>query len=230
MAVGTTCSSRRPSGSVPRHGSQPTRDRSKLQARLLHVLETNRRAATSARSSGAQITVVVDSMDWARARLTPRLASRLLRRPLKLLVENSRNDRAFLLRIAEPGPRRELQAAIEAGWIEFEMGGGIHEIYQRIRSFTPEVGPLADHAMIELARLWIMFDRDSAPGDRTQESEHSRRLREQAAALTIPWPLAAQQLERRAIENYIPADAIRVWWCTRASTNNTRLAREQRDP
>lgn len=208
------------------HGQ--TRDGSAMRARLLHVLEANRRRATNAAEDGVQISVVANATDWSRARLAAPLASRLLGRPLKLLVENSRNDRAFLLQIAEPAASRELKKAIEAGWIEFEMGGGLHEIHQRIRSFSNSAGPLPDHARIELARLWVMFDRDADPSDRTQESQHSRRVREDAAKLTIPWPLAANQLERRAIENYIPTSVLRDWWCTRAKSSPSRVEREQR--
>jgi len=199
-----------------------------LRARLLDVLRANQSRAPNTTQGNARITVVADTTDWTRARLTPPLAARLLRRPLKLLVENSRNDRAFLLQLAEPSSRRELQKALEAGWIEFEMGGGLQEIHHRLRSLTAEVGATPDHAMIELARLWVMFDRDAHPEDPTRESERSRQVREQAARLTTPWPLAAHQLERRAIENYVPPRVIREWWCARAPNNASRLDRERR--
>lgn len=97
-----------------------------------------------------------------------------------------------------------------------------------IFGLTPQLGPTSDHAMIELSRLWVMFDRDAAPGDPSQESEHSRRVREHAAKLTVPWLLAAHQLERRAIENYVPSSVIRQWWCARAQTGQSRREREAR--
>ena len=205
-----------------------TRDKSALKVQLLRLLEENQRAGPFAPADGAMITIVADKTDWNRARFVPTLALRLLRRPLKLLVENSRNDRAFLLKLAEPGPRDKLRAAIEAGWIEFEMGGGLSEIHQRLLGFSGDAHMLADHLKVELARLWLMFDRDIDPLDHTQESKQSRKLREYAAQLTVPWPLAAHQLERRAIENYIPAETIRGWWCGQADTNAARLARERR--
>lgn len=197
-----------------------------LQARLLHVLETNRRRASNLGSHGAQIVVVVKDKDWTRGLLTPPLAARLLSRPLKLLVENSRNDRAFLLMIAEPAARRELRKAIDAGWIEFEMGGGLQEILQRIRSFTVGGGQRDDQAWIELARLWVMFDRDADPGDRSRESKHSRNVLDAAAVLQSPWALAVHQLKRRAIENYVPSRTLQDWWCTQAKTSASRHARE----
>jgi len=203
------------------------RDGSALKVQLMHVLEANRRAGTNASTDGAMITVVADGTDWNMARLVPPLASRLLRRPLKLLVENSRNDRAFLLKLAEPRARRELDMAIKAGWIEFEMGGGIHEIHQRLLGFTGKAHQIADHLRIELARLWVMFDRDADLNDRSKESDRSRQVRECAAQLTIPWPLAAHQLERRTIENYVPAETIRGWWCGQARTSADRIEREQ---
>lgn len=202
--------------------------RDSLRARLIHVLEDNQRRSPNVGAQWAQITIVVDVTDWTQARVTVSLASRLLARPLKLLVENSRNDRAFLLQIAEPAARRSLNRAIRAGWIEFEMGGGINEVLQRLRGFNLEVGSLDDQTWIELARLWVMFDRDADPGDRSQESDASRRVREAAAQLTSPWALAAHQLERRAIENYIPGRTLRDWWCGQAKTNKQRIERDKR--
>ncbi len=199
-----------------------------LRARLMHVLEDNHRRAPNIGAQWAQITVVVEGTDWTRARLTAPLASRLLARPLKLLVENSRNDRAFLLQIAEPAARRSLNKAIKAGWIEFEMGGGILEILQRVRGFIVEVGSLDDQAWIELARLWVMFDRDANPDDRSQESDPSCRVRIAAAQLIRPWALAAHQLERRAIENYVPGRTLRDWWCGQARTSKQRIERDKR--
>lgn len=235
LAVLELCNVRRhmlllsPSGR--RHATQwideHTRDKSALKVQLLRLLENNQRAGPSATADGAMITMVADKTDWNRARLLPPLALRLLQRPLKLLVENSRNDRAFLLKLAEPGQRSRLIAAIEAGWIEFEMGGGLTEMHQRLLGFTGGAHTLADHLKVELARLWVMFDRDVDPLDHTQESKQSRKLRECAAQLTVPWPLAAHQLERRAIENYVPAETIRGWWCGQADTNKGRRARER---
>ena len=180
-----------------------------LRRRLKRLVDETSRISPQAASTAAMITVVRGVSDWTRAHLCPEHAARALLRPLKLLVENSRNDGAFLLRIAEPSSRRALEHALQEGWIEFEMGGGLEELLQRIRA-------LASHndtaTMIARARLWVMFDRDAHDTDRSRESDASGRMRQLAATVTVPWPLRAHQLERRAIENYVPLATLQRWW------------------
>lgn len=189
-------------------------ERGELRRRLAQILENSRRAAPHSRSASPTITVSIGPSDWTQARLSPAHAARLLQRPLKLLVENSRNDRAFLLRLAEPAARRALEHALREGWIEFEMGGGLQEIHHRVKELAANSEP---EAMIARARLWVMFDRDAHDADRARESDASRRLRELAATVIVPWPLSAHQLERRAIENYVPLAALLRWWCAQCS-------------
>jgi macrodomain Ter protein organizer (MatP/YcbG family) len=197
-----------------------------LRRRIHQILEENRRRYSHASPEDARITVTREPTDWARARIKPKQAVRLLQRPLKLLVENSRNDGAFLQLMAEPADRRQLQEALEQGWIEFEMGGGIPEIRHRLQLLA-DAASNNDTSMIERARLWLMYDRDAHPGDRSQESEASREVRELAERILTPWKLKFHQLERRAIENYVPARTLRDWWCGQAETPQLRLDREQ---
>lgn len=197
-----------------------------LRRRINQVLEDNRRRASNAPSGDVRITVTSGPADWERARLKPAQAVRLLQRPLKLLVENSRNDGAFLRLMAEPADRRNLEDALRRGWIEFEMGGGIPELKHRLKLLT-NASLNDDTAMIERARLWLMFDRDAHPADRSRESDDSREVRELAERIRTPWALAAHQLERRAVENYVPARTLRDWWCGQAETPQRRLDREQ---
>jgi hypothetical protein len=173
----------------------------------------------------ARVQVVADGMNWCRQRVSVPVACRLLWRPLKLLVENRRNDAAFLLRMAEPNHRRKLELAIEKGWVEFEMGGGLQEIQNRLEDLSTSA---SDAQIIELARLWVMFDRDADPKDRSRESNASRIVREIAEQTTKPWPLAAHQLSRRAIENYVPPATLRSWWCSQADGNKGVIKRTRR--
>lgn len=196
-----------------------------LRRRVSQILEENRRRAPFAGANDARVVVTSGPTDWQQARLKPAQALRLLQRPLKLLVENSRNDGAFLQLMAEPSARRELQEALRRGWIEFEMGGGISELKHRLQLLA-NASTNDDTAMIARARLWIMFDRDAHPADRSQESDDSRDVRLLAANIQTPWKLVANQLERRAIENYVPARTLRDWWCGQAETTQLRLQRE----
>lgn len=190
---------------------------SSIRRRIHQVLELNQRKFPNVSSDAASITVISGPTEWSRARLDPYHAVRLLQRPLRLLVENSRNDAAFLRLMAEPADRRSLEEALHCGWVEYEMGGGILEIGHRVRRLAK--AKATDHsAMIERARLWIMFDRDAHRDDRSKESDDSREVREFAAQIKTPWPLTAHQLERRAIESYVPARTLRGWWCGQAET------------
>lgn len=219
LSVLATCMHRRHQLLLPRgSGTTPGIDewieqhmpqKTGARQRLVKLVEVSRRTGHQA-GKGVKITVVAGRSDGARRRFCVQDAARLLERPLRLLVENARNDRAFLLKVLEPSARRELNKALELGWVEFEMGGGITEIKCRLEDLKS-----ADDIsrIINRGRLWVMFDRDAHADDRSLESEQSRALREVAAQISTPWPLVAHQLERRAIENYVPVPVIRRWWC-----------------
>lgn len=59
------------------------------------------------------------------ARLRPRAALSLLGRPLRVLLENRRNDRDFLLAFSSAAQRQELEGAAQRGWLDFSTAGGI---------------------------------------------------------------------------------------------------------
>ncbi len=83
-----------------------------------------------------------------------------------------------------------------------------------------------------LLRLWVMFDRDSAPSDRSQPSSNSERIKalceDSAQSAKWPWPLSYYQLGRRSIENYLPELALRFWQA-KASGNKMTKRRESVD-
>lgn len=142
-------------------------------------------------------------------RLTVADALRLMRTPLKIVGENRRNERAFLRWLAAPIYRKALDEAEAKGWIEFEQGGGITEIYKRVNNLKKPGSNV--RIWVERLRLWVMFDRDALPADCTKPSETSEELRKLCSSLDRSWPLGAHQLTRRAIENYLPKDALRKW-------------------
>ncbi|MFO7563765.1 MAG: hypothetical protein R6X02_14060 [Enhygromyxa sp.] len=123
---------------------------------------------------------------------------RLLRRPLRLKLENEINDRHFLERTVPAMWRKRWRTAMSNGWIEPEQGGGISEIR---RVLINEVA--ADDC--RRLRLWVMFDSDATgPGDVHEEAERTRAACEDVG---VPYHM----LERRMIENYVPEPAMRGW-------------------
>jgi hypothetical protein len=185
--------------------------------------------ATKLLAGVAGITVTdSSSSDWISARLRLHDAVRLLRTPLGLLLENRRADLHFLLALAPPTHRRQLKSALEHGWIEVLHGGGLGDMEALIQELQSDVSTSIGRKA-RLLRLWVMFDRDSAPSDRSQPSPSSERMKtlceNSAPAAKLPWPLSYHQLGRRAIENYLPERLLRVWQEARSGDENTKRRR-----
>lgn len=161
--------------------------------------------------------------DWQAAQLTIEDALRLLRCPLGLLLENRRSDFQFLLRLAPPTQREALRRALEEGWIEVLHGCGLEEMMAMIDELVGSANASV-MSRARLSRLWVMFDRDSDPADRTKPSRQSERFRSQCAQVgnPCPWPLTFHQLGRRSIENYLPEKLLRIWQAEAAGPEKTR--------
>lgn len=122
-------------------------------------------------------------------------ALNLLKMPLAILVENERNDGAFLRAVLR-GPREpEWKRALERQWINFDSGGGMQEIEKRIQSSTA----------VDPRRTYVIFDSDARRPE--VPSTAARRL----AALCGEAKLRTHVLKRRERENYLPLDALQLW-------------------
>lgn len=196
-----------------------------LQKELQLVFDHGVHAAPGANQTDVARLCVAPGKDlWRKRTVTPATAAELLRRPLKLLLENRRNDLAFLLRMAEPSSRRRLEQALAKGWVEPEMGGGLPELKRRIEALR---AASTTAEKIALARLWVMFDRDSSAEDRSRPSTLSEATRAVCCELDEPWPLAHHQLVRRSIESYVPAEALRSWWPEQVDPTMTDKVRQR---
>jgi hypothetical protein len=182
-----------------------------LQEELRAILEMSQ--LRDANLSAARTITLIAGLhsDWPNARLCLQDAVRLLREPLHILLENARNDLAFLRRLAPPDHRRALEDAIAQGWVVIDQGGGLSEIQQIIDLITQR-DALPHHRFLR-CRLWVLFDRDSHRDDRALPSADSQALLDALAPthLDDPWHIDAQRLERRAIENYLPLDSLWRW-------------------
>lgn len=122
----------------------------------------------------------------------------LLTQPFRILVENSRNDAAFLERLATPHQREELKSKISAGYVRFEHGGGIGEIAKQLGtpSYTSPDAPL---------RTFVLTDSDAlAPGEPSAQVKTVEQLCQRNRILS-------HHLKRRNIENYLPISALHTW-------------------
>lgn len=194
---------------LARHGRR-------LRDAIQKALEFGMEAETTGPSPRPKTKVRVASIprpNWELA--VPKLplgdACRLLETPLRLLVENRRNEGAFLRAYAKPDQLQRLKHAESQGWIEFVQGGGLPEILHHVR----EVSRVPMHAL----RLWVMFDSDArAPFDpkiNTEQphgpSSKSRKVRRVCTRARGNLAEYAHQLQRRSIENYVPAQVLREW-------------------
>jgi len=138
----------------------------------------------------------IASADWLSSppRLPPQAALALLRRPLRLLVENRQNDGAFLRAVAPGLWRERLVRALAHRWIELDHGGG------------STMKPLLEEVSLEDSiRLWALFDSDAREPERpSAASEALDQVCEQKK-------IAHHRLQRRAIENYLPVKALEAW-------------------
>lgn len=139
---------------------------------------------------------------WPDLRLPCNRAAAFALRPLGVLLEDRRSDRAFLLAAAPRRWRVELEQALAAGALEFLNGGGLGNMLHQVREQQD-----AESA----ARLWALFDRDhrdgAVPGTPSKDSE---RLREACEALRRHG-LGHHQLRCRSIENYLPIELLKTW-------------------
>lgn len=191
-----------------------------LRAEVRFALENGEEAASQRTTKAPRIRVVHSSQsrwDSQEPALTVSDALHLLRRPLKLLVENRRNDGAFLSKMAPPSYAQILQEALAKGWIEIENGGGLGELHKRLESAW------ARQDMIECGRMWVMVDSDArAPGN---PSEQVAKLQNSCREIQRPWPVHTHVLERRSIENYLPVKSLQGW----ASLGGHNKRQERRD-
>lgn len=165
--------------------------------------EGERLEALGARSQGLE--VAVDSANS----VSLVFAFTLLGYPLRVLLENGRTDRDFLLAFADSATREKLEVAERNGWILFETGGGIGEVRKRLVEFAPS--PWARD------RVYCVVDSDArAPGAISDGADKVISMLEDLAsesALTVPE--IGTVLSRRAVENYVDAQVLKRWLCTR---------------
>lgn len=180
----------------------------RVRERLHVVLEEGLKAPQYMLTGGARESCIIiehrEAPEWPDdlvqkpARLPLTAAQELLERPLHLLLENGRNDWAFLAKVVPTHWKARWERAVANRWLEQQNGGGITEM-RRIA----EEQLAMDH--VRRLRTWAMFDSDGRHvGDASTQSEDTRKACED-------WCIAYHRLRRRAIENYIPREVLYDW-------------------
>ncbi|WP_395459810.1 hypothetical protein ACHMW5_35900 (plasmid) [Azospirillum melinis] len=184
-----------------------------LKAEWNDVIDINSRLEAN-HPSLTQINVINGAKsDWSQKipNLTIDEALNVCSRSFRILVENSRYDRAFLINIARNDQKDALKFLEENGFIEFQNGGGINEILEWIEDNIKSKKYWG-------RQYWVMFD-----GDARYPKEPSK-VANELRSLLISLGVPNHRLERRSIENYIPTETLRHWTIKGARGN--RRARE----
>jgi hypothetical protein len=123
-------------------------------------------------------------------------AVKFLYQPFTIFVENRRNDRAFLEAVATGWRKERLQQLLKNNIIEFNGGGGIGEVLK----WVEEIAEMKEKCQ----RSFALFDSDAL-----QPNEPSEQSKQVAAVCNQS--ILYHQLKRRAIENYLPYQALSIW-------------------
>jgi hypothetical protein len=165
--------------------------------------------ATSARVRVAPVQVCELRQDPMQ--VDPTTALSLLARPLRVILENGRNDRAFLLAFADKAFRRAIVEAERAGWLVFETAGGIGELKLRVESLEEASKDTAGR--VDLMRAMYLCDSDARePGIPSPEAQGIKQNLERiASAFRRASTYFGRVLVRRAAENYAPTSTVLKW-------------------
>jgi hypothetical protein len=189
--------------------------------------EGERRAAEDGPSERVQVRPP-GACNWVHGSIVVDLAEALalLGRPLRIMLENNRNDRAFVLAFADEASARALKTAEDAGWLVFETCGGIGEL--KIRASAARLG-----APAEVLRTMYLCDSDAlepnTPSDlATAVNKHLLKLERR---FSRPPTHFGRVLTRRAAENYAPPGAVLEWAVTKFGSDDAwRLIRLAESP
>jgi hypothetical protein len=134
-------------------------------------------------------------------------------RSFRVVVENNRYDRGFLLSVAAMEQRQKLLALERSGFMEFQQGGGINEILEWVKYKIASGTDLK-------SLCFIIFDGDARYPD--EPSPTAIELYNVLKNNDIP----RHRLQRRAIENYLPTETLRHW--VRKGQRGERKSRENK--
>lgn len=129
----------------------------------------------------------------------------LLMQPYRIVVENSINDKFFLLAVCGREEARELTAWENRGWLVFEMGGGA--------TIAPRVEIIRKSDKLR-RQASVLVDCDARRQPDPKKKEKKKHVEgdvasavRKAAGNEVHW----KSLDRRSIENYLTIIALRHW-------------------
>ncbi len=139
--------------------------------------------------------VVANNFDGREYTIKLDNVNAFLLKPKRIIVENSRGDRNFLLAIADKGLRERIFTLQTQGGLTFEHCGGIDGVASRLtHEFIPETG--------SEIKCWVLIDSDST------YAGHISDAATKVISLCEKANIQYLCLKKRAIENYIPNEVL----------------------
>lgn len=170
-----------------------------IQAAIALTFDEGIRLGT-ARPPSIQITTATNINHLSSPpRLCISQALKLLRSPVKALVENINTDHVFIEKILPPEARRRYQEAIRNGWLEIFNGGGLDPMTQLVKSVRKRSlgGDPWSHLL-----WWTLFDSDTGG-----QPQKSLEFEDTCCKNRI----THHRLQRREAENYLPLPLLERW-------------------
>lgn len=136
----------------------------------------------------------------------------LIETPFRILLENGRYDRAFLLAMCSDDDHDLLLRLESERRLAFVGAGGIDELRELVNeTYSRE--------SVRHLRCWALFDSDApSPGAVSKSACDTGQALDEAE---IP----KHMLQRRAIENYIPNGTLGVWAYSAPGSRKERVAK-----
>jgi hypothetical protein len=126
-------------------------------------------------------------------------ALKLLRTPVKVLLENINSDRVFLEKILPKSTRDRYSAALQNGWLELFHGGGLDPMETWVKTIRQaSVGGTRCSSLL----WWTLFDSDE--GGQPQRSLSFEQVCQRNG-------VSYHRLSRREAENYLPLELLARW-------------------
>lgn len=166
----------------------------RVQSAWEHMKEWGERDASSRRLVTLQVRDD-EPTNWTNSELTLKDAIWLVDQPFHVLLENGRNDRAFLLAMIPPEDRACLERLEEAGRLVYSGAGGIGELKKIVED-------VVSGKKNKKQSYFALFDSD-AP----RKGMPSNQAKSVIAACD-KIGIKHHCLARRAIENYLPLSAL----------------------
>lgn len=201
--------------SVPHPGGQFTAWCARVDAKIVTAIETltewDLLDAAMFRTVTIHVGAATDDAWFAQPpRISVAQALELVETPFRILLENGRYDKAFLLAMCGDDDHDLLVRLEREKRLMFIGPGGIDELREVVReTYSGEKG--------RHIRCWAMFDCDAAsPGAYSSAALATAGVCDEA-------DIACHMLQRRAIENYLPNGTLNTWAYSSASTKLERI-------